>query len=210
MFRNREDAGAALAAKLVKYKGSGGLILAVPRGGIPVAYAVAKRLSLPVEIVLTKKIGHPLNKEYAIGAASLNDYFVVPHEMVTDEYIVNEVEKIRSRLKQMYKQYMGDKQPCDVAGQTVIVIDDGMATGNTLMATINVLRKGKPAKIVVAVPVASQSAVSRLNGQVNEVIAALVPQHFEGVGAYYENFEQVTDEEAQAYLRKLNQINQLA
>src|ERR1035437_9003013 len=121
MFRDRLEAGLLLAAKLKMYKNDPGVVLAVPRGGVPVAYEVARELGFPVEVILTKKIGHPSNKEYAIGAASLTDYFVVPHENVSVEYIDRELKTIRSRLKEMYKKFMGDKQPENLEGKTVIV-----------------------------------------------------------------------------------------
>jgi putative phosphoribosyl transferase len=206
MFQDRIEAGTLLAAKLRKYKSEEGIVLAVPRGGIPVAYAVAKALNFPVEVVLTKKIGHPGNKEYAIGAASLTDYFVVPHANVSDLYIREEVKRIRERLKEMYKKFMGDAEPENITGKTVIVIDDGIATGNTLLATIHVLRKSKPRKIIIAVPVASRSAVEKLAQEADEVVVVLVPDEFYGVGAFYENFEQVTDEEVMFYLSKLKEL----
>lgn len=206
MFQNRIEAGFLLAAKLRKYKNDPGIVLAVPRGGIPVAYAVAKELGFPIEVILTKKIGHPMNKEYAIGAASLTDYFIIPHENISEEYIQQEVERIRIRLKEMYKRFMGDREPESLEGKTVIVIDDGIATGNTLMGTVNVLRKSKPGKIVIAVPVASKSAVNKLSSEVDELIALLIPEEFYGVGAFYEDFEQVSDEEVMLYLDKLREL----
>ena len=118
------EAGIMLAARLQKYKDKEGVILAVPRGGVPVAYAVAKELGLPVQLILVKKIGHPMNKEYAIGAAGLTDYFVIPHENVTDEYIKSELIRIRTRLHEMQKHFMGSKAPLSLEGKTVIVIDD--------------------------------------------------------------------------------------
>jgi len=208
MFRDRIEAGILLAEKLKKYKNDKGIVLAVPRGGVPVAYAVARELNLPIELILTKKIGHPGNKEYAIGAASLSDYFIVPHEEVSDEYIQEELKKIRSRLKEMHRKFMGDKEPESLEGKTIIVIDDGIATGNTLLGTVNVLRKSKPGKIVIAVPVASESAVEKLSTEVDEVIAILIPEFFNGVGAFYEDFSQVTDEEVMFYLDKLRELRQ--
>jgi putative phosphoribosyl transferase len=206
MFRNRAEAGWLLADKLKKYKSDTGVVLAVPRGGMPVAYAVAKELNFPVEVVLIKKIGHPGNKEYAIGAASLTDYFVVPHENISNEYIEQEVKIIRNRLKEMYARFMGEKEPEKLEGKTVIVVDDGIATGNTLLGTVNVLRKSKPGKIVIAVPVASASAVEMLTEEVDEVVAVLVPETFYGVGAFYEDFEQVSDEEVMYYLDRLKEL----
>ena len=206
MFQNRIEAGLLLAAKLRKYKNDPGIVLAVPRGGVPVAYAVAKELGFPIEVILTKKIGHPMNKEYAIGAASLTDYFIIPHENVSEEYIQQEVERIRTRLKEMYKIFMGDREPESLEGKTVIVIDDGIATGNTLMGTVNVLRKSKPGKIIIGVPVASKSAIQKLSKEVDEVVAVLIPEEFYGVGAFYEDFEQVSDEEVNFYLDKLREL----
>lgn len=206
MFRDRIEAGELLAAKLKKYKNTSGIVLAVPRGGVPVAYAVARELGFPVEVILTKKIGHPMNKEYAIGAASLTDYFVIPHENVSEKYIQEELKLIHANLKKMYARFMGDKEPSDIKGKTVIVIDDGIATGNTLLGTIHVLRKGKPGKIVIGVPVASKSAVEKLSAEVDEVVAVMVPEEFYGVGAFYEDFGQVSDEEALFYLDKLREL----
>ncbi len=206
MFRDRIEAGIVLAEKLKKYKNSEGIVLAVPRGGVPVAYAVARELNLPVDIVLTKKIGHPANEEYAIGAASLKDYFVLPHAGVSDQYIQNELKKVRERLKEMYKKFMGGDEPESITGKTVIVIDDGIATGNTFLATIRILRKEDPAKIVVAAPVASASAAKKLSSEADEVVVATIPDEFYGVGQFYEDFRQVSDEEVLFYLEKLRKF----
>ena len=206
IFRDRIEAGKLLAEKLKKYKNDPGVVLAVPRGGVPVAYEVARELGFPIEVILIKKIGHPANKEYAIGAASLTDYFILPHSGVTDEYIQRELKRVRLRLKEMYTRFMGDKEPEDLEGKTVIVIDDGIATGNTLLGTINVLRKSKPAKIIIGVPVASRSAYEKLSEEVDEVVAVMVPETFYGVGAFYEDFQQVSDEEVLFYLGKLEKL----
>ena len=206
IFQNRIEAGLLLAEKLKNYQAGTGLVLAIPRGGVPVAYAVAKELGLPIELILTKKIGHPTNKEYAIGAASLTDYFTIPHENVTEEYIQAEIVRIRTRLKEMYKIFMGDQPPADLQGKTVIIIDDGIATGNTLLGTIQLLRKSKPGKMIIAVPVASRSAVNKLAKEVDEIVVVYVPDQFYGVGAFYEDFEQVTDEEVIYYLEKMREL----
>ena len=200
MFTNRIEAGMMLAERLKKYKGTDAVILAVPRGGVPVAFAVAKELGLPVQLVLAKKIGHPLNKEYAIGAAGLTDYFVVPHDNVPEAYIRQEVAVIRTRLNEMQQQFMGGKEAIGLKGKQLIVIDDGIATGNTLLATVNLLRKMNPSELVIAVPVASASAVEKLSEVADEVVALLVPDEFYGVGAFYEDFSQVTDDEVKRYL----------
>ena len=195
-----------LAAKLKKYQNDPAVVLAVPRGGVPVAYAVARELGFPIEVILTKKVGHPMNKEYAIGAASLTDYFIVPHEEVSEEYIQQELKDIRTRLKEMYKRFMGDQDPEELEGKTLIIIDDGIATGNTILGTVYVLRKNKPGKIIIGVPVATQSAVRKLSKEVHEIVAVIIPEEFHGVGAFYEDFVQVSDEEVMYYLDKLREL----
>ena len=202
MFTNRTEAGLLLAARLKKFQHQPGVVLAVPRGGIPVAYEVAKELEMPLDIILTKKIGHPTNREYAIGAVSLNDFFIVPHRGISQLYIDQEVKTIRERLKEMYRKFMGGKEPESLKGKTVIIIDDGIATGNTLLGTVNILRKENPSKIVIAVPVSSRNAVEKLSKAVDEMIVLLIPEEFHGVGGFYEDFEQVTDDEVLFILNK--------
>ena len=206
MFTDRIEAGILLAAKLKKYKDEPGIVLAVPRGGVPVAYAVAIELDFPVEVVLTKKIGHPMNKEYAIGAASLTDYFVEPHENVSEAYIQQELIRIRKRLGEMYARFMGEEKPANLEGKTVIIVDDGIATGNTILSTIQVLRKSNPGKIIIAVPVAAQSAVDKISRVADEVITVITPHIFQGVGAFYKDFSQVSDEEVIFYLNRLREF----
>lgn len=206
MFQNRSEAGMLLASRLKKYQNMPGVILAVPRGGVPVAYEVAKELNVPLELILVKKLGHPSNPEYAIGAVGLKDSFVVPHAEVTDLYITSQIQKVRSKLLEMKKKFMGDREPEELEGKTVIVIDDGIATGNTLLATIRILRKSRPAKIVVAVPVASKSAVQLLGAEVDELVTVLVPETFYGVGGFYNDFKQVEDQEVIYFLNKLHEI----
>jgi len=204
-FKNRIDAGLQLSAKLRGFQNDPAIVLAVPRGGVPVAFAVARELGFPLELILTKKIGHPMNKEYAIGAASINDYFIVPHADVSDEYLHTEVEQVQTKLKEMYVKFMGNEKPEDLKGKTVIVIDDGIATGNTLLATVNELHKSKPAKIIIAAPVATANSVQKLSHHADQVIAVIIPGEFYGVGAFYEDFEQVNDEEVKYYLEKLRE-----
>ena len=180
--------------------------MAIPRGGVPVAFELAKEFKMPLELVLTKKIGHPSNKEYAIGAASLYDYFIVPNENVTPQYIEEELVNIRSRLNEMSRKFMKGKSPIQLKGKTIIIVDDGIATGNTLMGTINLLKKSNPKKIVIAVPVASKIAFYKLSKEVDEIVALLIPEIFHGVGEFYEDFEQVTDEEVNELLDKINDL----
>ena len=206
MFKNRIEAGIQLAAKLTKFKNQSGVLLAVPRGGVPVAYAIAKELKLPVELLLTKKIGHPMNKEYAIGAASINDYFIANPEDISEEYIKNELYRIRTRLKEMKEKFKKNIEPTNLQDKIVIIIDDGIATGNTLLGTIHLLRKKKPNKIVIAVPVASKKGFNKLLKEVDEIVTIQIPEIFHGVGEFYENFEQVSDKEVIYYLQKIDEL----
>lgn len=209
MFKDRIEAGNLLAAQLSVYKSDQGVVLAVPKGGVPLAYVVAKELGFPMEIVFTKKIGHPKNKEYAIGATSLNDYFVIPHYDVSEEYIQEELKVVREKLQHMHDKFMADHKPENLNGKTVIIVDDGMATGNTVLTTISLIKKSKPVKIIVAVPVASQSAVQMVSKEADEVIVLMTPPDFSGVGIYYENFNDVSEQEVLLYLEKFRELKML-
>jgi putative phosphoribosyl transferase len=210
MLKNRFIAGRLLAEKLKEFKGKENVILAVPRGGIPVAYDIAKDLNLSVEIVLTKKIGHPRNKEYAIGAASLTDYFVNPHPEVTDAYVQSELRSIRKRLVEIQQKFKINEVPVNFANQTIIVVDDGMATGNTLLSTISIIKKSNPKQIIVAVPIASKEAVKMIAQKADRVITLSMPDPFYGVGAFYENFTEVNDDEVLSYIDKIHQLKSFA
>jgi putative phosphoribosyl transferase len=209
MFKDRIEAGNLLAAQLSAYKSDQGVVLAVPKGGVPLAYVVAKELGFSMELVFTKKIGHPNNKEYAIGAASLSDYFVVPHYDVSEQYIQDELKVVREKLQGMQDKFMADHKPENLNGKTVIIVDDGMATGNTVLSTISLIKKSKPAKIIVAVPVASRSAVQLVSKEADEVIALKTPPDFSGVGVYYENFNDVSEQEVLLYLEKFRELKML-
>lgn len=194
-FQDRIDAGLALSGHLQHYKNSDGIILAVPRGGIPVGFPVANILQLPLEIILSKKIGHPLHKEFAIGAVSLTGQVIAPNTLASDEYIQQETHTIREQLKNMYTQYMGNKKPTPVKDRIVIIIDDGVATGHTLLSTIEMIKTEAPKKVVIAVPVASHQAAQKLSEVADEFICTWIPTHFRSVGEFYADFAQVSDDE---------------
>jgi predicted phosphoribosyltransferase len=209
MFKDRIEAGNLLAAQLSTYKSDSGVVLAIPKGGVPLGYVLAKELGFPMEIVFTKKIGHPNNKEYAIGAASLTDYFVIPHYDVSEEYIQEELKLVREKLQTMYNLFMVNQKPENLSGKTVIIVDDGMATGNTMLSTVSLIKKKMPSKIIVAVPVASKSAFQIVSKEVDELIALKTPPDFSGVGLYYQNFTNVNEQEVLLYLEKLKELNML-
>lgn len=205
MFKDRYDAAKQLAEKLNKYKNENGVVLAVPRGGVPLGYIVAKDLGFPLEIVLSKKIGHPYNSEYAIGAAT--SYGAIINENIKDvdpNYIRNETIRLQKELEVKFKLFMGEQKPVDLENKTVIVVDDGIATGYTLLATIQSIKQSKPRKIIIAVPVAPPSSVSKFKDQVDEFICLLIPEDFQGVGQFYLDFSQVSDDEVIRLLRDIN------
>ncbi|TWF34836.1 putative phosphoribosyltransferase [Chitinophaga polysaccharea] len=201
MFSNRITAGIQLAPLLDKYKGQNAIVLGVPRGGVPIAYIIAQTLQLPLSLTLTKKIGHPDNEEYAVGAVSLTDSYIVPHENVSDAYLQKTIRNARARLAEMQRLYLGNQPPAYVTGKIVIIVDDGIATGNTLLATIKMLRKKHPEKIVVAAPIASKAAYELLRRTADEVTVLYIPEIFIGVGAFYDDFSEVSDQEVIKYLR---------
>jgi predicted phosphoribosyltransferase len=207
MYADRIEAGLILAERLKKYAGETAIILAVPRGGVPLGFIIARELHLPLELLLSKKIGHPNNPEYAIGAVSLTDRVLIPHAGVSDAYIESETTRLRQKLRENYIKFMGDKNSSNLENKILIVVDDGIATGNTLMSTIQMLRNSKPAKIIVAVPVAPQSAVNKLSKVVDELVIPLIPKEFYGVGSFYEDFTQVSDDDVLQYLDELNRVS---
>lgn len=208
-FHNREEAGNLLALRLREYDHANAIVLAIPRGGVPVGYEIARSLHIPLDIVLAKKIGHPFNKEFAIGSVSLDSLFLGEITDIPRKYIDSEIVRIRKDLKEKRHILLGDKAPASVAGKVVILVDDGIATGNTVLATIQMLRKNKPSKIIVATPVIPYSRIDRIKLDADKLIYLYAPIHFPGVGSFYENFEQVTDEEVIRLLKDAEKTEQI-
>jgi len=204
ILKDRIEAGMLLSDKLMKYQNSDSVVLAVPRGGVPLGYVIAKRLNLPLDIVLSKKIPHPLNKEFAIGAVSLESMIVDEHLDIPKNYINEEIFRLRKSLQEKYKLYMGGREPLDITGKNVIIVDDGIATGNTLLASIAMLRKRKPEKIIVAIPVLPKDVVLKIKNKVDELVYIMAPEYFRGVGGFYEHFDQVQDEEVIQQLSEMS------
>ena len=204
ILKDRIEAGMLLSEKLMKYQNSDTVVLAVPRGGVPVGYVIAKRLNLPLDIVLSKKIPHPLNKEFAIGAVSLDSMIIDEHLDIPKNYINEEIIRLQKSLQEKYKLYMGDREPIAIKGKNIIVVDDGIATGNTLMASIAMLHKRKPEKIIVAIPVLPKDVVEKFEKIADELVYLIAPEYFRGVGGFYEKFDQVEDEEV---IKELSEMN---
>ncbi len=207
MFHDRHDAAVRLLRRLQGYRGRrDALVLAIPRGGLPIGGLLARELGLPLDVILTKKIGHPYNPEFAIGAVSLTgetlDEGLARREGVSAEWLASEVARIRGTLRERYRLYHGAGEPLPVAGRTVILTDDGAATGRTLLVAIELLRREGAAKIVAAVPVAPPETVELLEARADEVVCLEAPSSFMAIGEFYGDFSQVSDREAAAILRK--------
>jgi putative phosphoribosyl transferase len=195
MFQNRCRAGQALAKMLLPYKTEDSIVLGIPRGGVPVAYEIANYLKKPLGIVLVKKIGHPMNKEYAIGAVSLEDQIIQADQTISDEYIKEEIKTVRQRLLNMKNYFKGrDYTNMQLKDKVVIIVDDGLATGYTMLNTIGIIKKCHPKKIVVAIPVAPKEAIDLLKNEGVTVVVIEIPYFFNGIGAFYEDFTQVENE----------------
>lgn len=209
MYTNREEAGKLLANKLTNYKDNKEVVIvAIPRGGVPVGYEISNKLNVPLEIVLSKKIGHPFNKEYAIGAVTIeNSILSDAADEVSPVYIYDETEQMRALLKQRHQLYYGDKKPLPLKDKIVILVDDGIATGNTIISCIQLIQLQKPSKMIVALPVAPNSSLRKIREmpEVNEVICLSAPVNFQSVGQFYEDFDQVNDNEVVALLKKANE-----
>jgi len=210
MFHDRFDAAIRLAGELRNYRnGNDALVLAVPRGGLPIGGVLASELGLPLDVILTKKIGHPNNPEFAIGAVSLTnatvDTDLLERERIPVDFIASEINRLQESLRQKYRMYRGSSRPLPVAGKTVILTDDGAATGRTLLAAIKLLRREGAAKIIVALPVAPRDTLEVLKHSADEVICLEAPRDFAAIGEFYADFSQVSDEEALSFLEGKNQ-----
>lgn len=195
MLKDRTEAALLLSEKLKKYQNSNSVVLAVPRGGVPIGAIIAQNLNLPLDIILSKKIGHPGNKEFAIGAVSMDSMLVDEHPEVPREYIEREIVRLRKLLQEKYKLYMNHRKPIDIKGKNIIIVDDGIATGNTLLVSIAMLRRKEPAKIIVAVPVLPYDTVKIFEENTDEFVYLIASKYFRGVGGFYEEFHQVEDRE---------------
>jgi predicted phosphoribosyltransferase len=201
MFNDRFDAAHQLALHLTEYKNNKDVVVvAIPRGGLELGYVMAKELSAPLDVLLTKKIGAPHEPEVAIGSVSLDHELIDPRfEQLSHayrEYIDEEVKNIRKTLKERYLQYRGTTQPLDLKNKIVILTDDGVATGHTLLAAIELIKKEHPQKIVVAVPVAPRETARKIQQAADELVCLLIPSAFYSVSQFYDDFSQVEDETA--------------
>jgi len=199
MFKNRIEAARLLSEKLIDYSNINDVVVVtIPRGGVPLGKVLADSLKAPLEIVLSKKIGHPFHKEFAIGAVTLTERILSPVAAdAPQEYIDDETERIRQLLSQRQIMYYGVRKPMNLSNKVIIIVDDGVATGNTLISSIKLLNKMNPRKIIVALPVSPPETLKTIKElkEVNEVICLLTPPDFYSVGQFYEDFSPVSDDE---------------
>jgi predicted phosphoribosyltransferase len=207
-FENRREAGQALAAELQKYADREALlVLALPRGGVPVAFEVAEALDAPLDVFLVRKLGVPGHEELAMGAIAtggvrvLNED-VIRHLGVRDDQIERVAERERQELRRREEAYRGGRGELSIAERTVILIDDGLATGATMRAAVQALRQQAPAEVVVAVPTASPDTCKDFETEVDEIICLTTPRPFFGVGGSYVDFSQTTDQEVRDLLAR--------
>ena len=211
-FRNRIEAGQQLAKRLTKYANrSDVLVLALPRGGVPVGYEVAQALNAPLDVFVVRKLGVPGYEELAMGAIASGGVRVLNGSVVEGLSIPEDViDAVAARelreLERRERAYRDDRPAPDVQGRTVILVDDGIATGSTMRAAVGALRQLEAARIVVATPTAALSTVREMRPDVDELVAVMTPADFAGVGQWYEDFSQTTDGEVRELLDKASQL----
>jgi putative phosphoribosyl transferase len=207
-YRDRSEAGRYLARALAGYAGrSDVIVLALPRGGVPVGYELAKALGAPLDAFVVRKLGVPGHEEFAMGAVASGGLIVLDEAVVrrlgiSQAEIEHAVAREVRELKRREATYRGDREPPDLEGKTVILVDDGLATGATMRAAALAVRQRNPARVVVAVPVAAAETCNEFRGDIDEVVCALTPAPFYAVGLWYEDFSQTSDEEVRELLER--------
>jgi putative phosphoribosyl transferase len=212
IFKNRTDAGQFLAEKLTEYANRQDVVvLALPRGGVPVAYEVAKRLNAPLDVFVVRKLGVPGHEELAMGAIASGSVRVlnpdVLSQLLIHEAIIDQITEFELiELKRRERLYRGNRPPLEVKGKTVIIVDDGLATGSTMRAAVKALRQKQPRKTVVAVPVGARETCDSFKTEVDTMaVCAITPEPFQAVGLWYQDFSQTTDEEVRALLARADE-----
>jgi putative phosphoribosyl transferase len=211
-FRDRQDAGVQLAAHLLRYAGDPNVVvLGLPRGGVPVAYEVARILQVPLDVFVVRKLGVPGHRELAMGAIAAGGVRVLNPDVVSavrisEPMIATVAAQEQKELERQQRAYRGDGPFPDLAGRIVIVVDDGLATGSTMRAAVKALRQMQPARIVVAAPVAAAETCRSLAAEADEVVCVSTPESFHAVSMWYQEFSQTTDEEVRSLLESSAQV----
>jgi putative phosphoribosyl transferase len=198
LFKNRVDAGQRLAEALIGYKGEDVIVYALPRGGIVLGYEISKRLNAPLDLIITRKIGYPGNEECAICAVAEDGHMICDSSgmsLIDSQWIQENAEKEIEEAKRRRMEYLKGRAPLAVTGKIAVIVDDGVATGLTMMLAIQELKHNNPKKIVVAIPVSSPTAALKIQQEADELVVLDTPANFYAVGAHYESFPQLTDDE---------------
>ena len=209
IFKDRQEAGYKLISKLQKYKNKTDVIvLGLPRGGIVTAFEIAKGLNLPLDLVVTRKIGAPDNPEFAIGAITekgegIFNEATISIYGISQRYIDKEIKKEKKEAERRLRVYRENRPPLNLQGKIAILVDDGVATGLTLRAAIKSVKIKNAKKIVVAVPVIAQDSLEKIENEVDEVVYLNSPLYFSAIGSFYESFTQTEDEEVIALMKKI-------
>lgn len=212
-FRNRAEAGKLLARQLTIYANRNDLlVLGLPRGGVPVAFEIAKKLNAPLDICLVRKIGVPDHEELAMGAIASGGVRVLNYDVINslgiDRQIIDEVTaKELQELQRRDRAYRGDRPLPEIKNRTVILVDDGIATGSTMRAAIAILRPQQPQRLIVAVPVAPPSTCEQLQAEVDEIVCLDMPESLYAIGLWYDDFSQTTDAEVHELLAKQSDVS---
>ncbi len=207
-YHDRTDAGRSLADALVSYADDPDVrVLALPRGGVPVAFEVARALHAPLDVVLVRKLGLPDHEEYAMGAIASGGLVVLDRSAiarfgVSDEQISRTIERERRELERREQSYRGGRAPPEITGRTVILVDDGLATGASMHAAVAALREQHPKRVVVAVPLGASETCEAMRTEADDVVCAATPEPFLAIGLWYEDFSQTTDEEVRDLLAR--------
>lgn len=205
-FRNRRDAGRRLAAELRTYANrSDVIVLALPRGGVPVGYEVATALDVPLDVFVVRKLGLPWHDELAMGALASGGVRILDDDLIRVARVSTEdIERVTAaeqvELERRERRYRGDRPFADLTGKTVLLVDDGLATGSTMRAAVAALRQKVPRRIVVAVPVAAPATCDAFRDIADDIVCAVTPEPFRAVGLWYDDFSQTTDEEVHELL----------
>ena len=209
LFYDRHEAGQRLAEALAFLKGRKDVvILAIPRGGVVVGYEVAKALGAPLDVYITRKIGAPYNPEFAIGAVASDGTIVLDEGTVralgiSQDYIEAETARQREEIQRRLAEYCGERPPPELKGKTVVLVDDGVATGATILSALQALRKQEPGELILAVPVGPPDTIARLKKEADRVVCLDTPEPFWAIGRFYMIFDQTSDEEVVALLEEL-------
>ena len=207
LFRSRADAGKRLAERLLDYEGEDVVVLAIPRGGVPVGAEVARRLNARLDVIIPRKIPIPWNPEAGFGAITADGTIVLNQRMVKNlglskDEIQRAADEVREEIERRTREYRDDRPPTDVKGKTVILVDDGLASGYTMLAAIESVRKHNPVRVIVAVPVASSAAARLVSARVDGMVALVTSERLPfAVAEFYREWRDLTDEETEGYLR---------